>query len=95
MSCYYACPNGHEVAKRQIIQVRCETEGCTARIAYEPIAHGLALARQLKEAREIAKRAVGCTGANDCLGPISAPRCEPCVAFAREHLWTSSPNPIE
>jgi hypothetical protein len=90
-----ACPNGHDLKERRHITVRCETPGCTARIVYEPVAVGMGLAGQLRVAHETLKRAVGCTGADGCLGPLSLPKCEPCLAFALEHLFDTSPNPVE
>lgn len=91
----YACPNGHDVRERRYIRVRCEFPGCTARIMYEPVAAGMSLHGQLKIAHEAVKRAVGCTGERGCRGPLELPKCEPCLAFARAHLFTSSPDPIE
>ena len=91
----YVCPMGHEVGeRRERIRVRCETEGCTARIAYEPVAHGRALAGELEYARRALGRAIGCTGEDGCLGPLSLPKCEPCVAFAHEHMYTTAADPL-
>lgn len=96
MGVSYVCPNGHEIARsREFISVRCETPGCVARIAYQPVGYGMSLHRENRELREALKRAVGCTGADGCLGAMSRPKCEPCLTFAREHLWTGAEDPID
>jgi hypothetical protein len=50
----YACPNGHPVALVEMLP--CNAEGCMALVAYEPTAHGMALARQLQGAVEELQR---------------------------------------
>lgn len=92
----YVCPNGHEIEpRRRTIAVRCETPGCTARIAYSVAAIHVDLHAQLKLAAAALKRAVGCQHPETCGGPLSQPICEPCIAFARAHLWTTASDPLE
>lgn len=96
MSFGYYCPNGHEIEpRRRIIAVRCETPGCTARTAYTVAAIDIGLHKRLKVAEAAVKRAVGCEHPDTCGGPLSQPICAPCIAFAKAHLWTSAPDPIE
>jgi hypothetical protein len=44
----YECPNGHPVELVEMLP--CNAKDCMALIAYEPVAHGMALDRQLQGA---------------------------------------------